>query len=86
MLRIDTSGAAMGMVLVPGIIGVVLTVILGIFLLQASTAFRKVALTDEFGEVARPHALGQWTRGIQGFAGLILEQIGHGKSRYETLI
>ena len=37
----------MGAALIPGIIGLVIGVVLAIFLLQASTAFRKVALTDE---------------------------------------
>jgi hypothetical protein len=45
--RSPVPGAMVGVVIIPGLIGVVIGVILGIWLLQASMAFRKVALTDE---------------------------------------
>jgi hypothetical protein len=41
------AGAIMGAALIPGLIGLIIGVVLAVFLLQASTAFRKVALTDE---------------------------------------
>ena len=40
----------------------------------------QVPLTDEFGEVTRPHALGQGSRRVEGLAGLILEQFIHGRN------
>jgi hypothetical protein len=41
------GGAVIGATLVPGLIFLAVGVVLAIFLLQASLAFRKVALTDE---------------------------------------
>jgi hypothetical protein len=46
-LRSPLGGAVVGAALIPGLIGLVVGVVLAIFLLQASLAFRKVALTDE---------------------------------------
>jgi len=42
-----TPGFMIAVITLPAIIAVAITVILAVFLLQASAAFRKVALTDE---------------------------------------
>lgn len=42
-----TPGFMIAFITIPAIIAVAITVILAVFLLQASAAFRKVALTDE---------------------------------------
>jgi hypothetical protein len=44
------GGTVLAAAAVPGLIGLALVIILGVWLLQASLAFRKVALTDEADE------------------------------------